>query len=229
LTQIFWPTLLAALTVISLGLGIAGVAGGSRVARIEGPDALMKYPAPASWLRRRPTSARWVQRIGRLYLMAAMALGTAAAVVGLRLSAGTPESAVCKPIAKAIMAEDWAGSPLTLISLDHHTGGCRIRIEDQAAVVWFTVSSAPPAGLIGEDFNHQRAQRERKGMTITRLSGIGKRALLAARGTNPAATPAVLFESNAGTTVVEINGPMVTPARIQKTVDMIRAVAPTHH
>lgn len=228
LPEIFWPALLSTLAAISLFMGVTGVVKGSQTAKASGADALMMYPAPAPWLRGRPITARWINRIGRLYLMAALGFGTAAALVSLNLSTSTAAARTCKPIAEAIAAGEWTGSPMRLATAVHHTGGCQVTVLDRDDTTWFTVSSAPAAGLIGEDFNHQRAQRERQGMTITGLSGIGNRALLASHTNQSSSNSAVLFEGLDGTTVVEINGQMVTPAETEKAIDIIRSTNATH-
>ena len=222
----FLPVALSILALLSLCIGISGIAAGAATVRASGEDTLMHYPAPAAWLRSRLTAAKWVVWIGRLYLMAALGLGTAAFMVGLNANVRNLAHPGCVPVAQAILSANWTGSTWTAHPKDTHAGGCQLVILDNKQIRWFSVQSAPIDGLIGEGFSLRSAKFERAGLTLRPIPGLGRRALLATDETRAAANPALLFEDQHATTIVEMNRQTVHPTDFDLIVNAIRRSQP---
>jgi hypothetical protein len=222
----FLPIILSILALLSLCIGIAGLAAGATTVRASGENTLMHYPAPAAWLRSRLTAAKWVVWIGRLYLMAALGLGTAAFMVGLSPDDTDSAHRSCVPIARAILSANWTGSTWTAHPKETHAGGCQLVILDHKQTRWFSVQSAPIDGLIGEGFSLRSAKLERAGLTLSPIPGLGRRAILATDETRSTANPALLYEDLHATTIIEMNRQTVDSHHFDLIVNAIRRSQP---
>jgi hypothetical protein len=216
------PFLLSALAILSLIVGLAGIVRGGATAKTHGRQTLMHFPAPGAWLQHRLLTAKSVVWIGKLYLIAGMALGTAAFINGLNRITPGLSSARCDTLALSLMDINWTGSTWTAFTQDNHTNGCHTLIKDQDGVRWFSIHAGPIDGLIGEGFNTQSAVLQRAGLSLSQVPQLAKRAVFASHDTSTAANPTLLFEDGTMTTRVEINGQTVTPKRFAAIIDTVR-------
>ena len=218
---IFWPTLLALLAIISLAIGLPGVVRGGQVARERGRDTLMHYPGPSVWLKGRLTAARWVQWIGRLYLVTAVCLATLAFSLGL---SGTtlPKHHACERLATIILGLPWAEQSWRNHPVAERQHGCNSLIIDADGTRWFSIHSNGSDGLIGEGYRHQVRELERSGMAIKPVSDLGMRAIIATSRTKGLRNPTLVIEYEQGIHRIEMNGlTLDTDHRIQL-IDAIR-------
>jgi len=197
---------LAALAVLCGLVGVRGIWRGQDVASERGRDTLMHYPVPLPWLRQKVTAARWVVWIGRLYLLAGIACMTGAWIVWTAQHRTSPPiQETCSAIAQRVqyihVQTLRGGSIQTTVESE----GCVSTILDAKGVRWFVIRSTPPDRLIGQGFNHSRAQLERRGFTISSIDGVGNRAALATPRPKSGLNPVVLFDDTQGHHHIEMN------------------------
>ena len=218
---IFWPTLLALLAIISLAIGLPGVVRGGQVARERGRDTLMHYPGPSVWLKGRLTAARWVQWIGRLYLVTAVCLATLAFSLGLG-STTLPNPHACERLATTILDLPWAEQNWRNLSNGERQHGCNSLIMDAEGTRWFSIHSSGSDGLIGEGYRHQVRELERSGMAIKPISDLGRRAVIATSRAKGLRNPILVIEHDQGIHRIEMNGLTLDTDHRRQLIDAIR-------
>lgn len=216
-----WVHILSFCAIVSLAGGVAGLVTGWRVSQSSGPDALMHYPPPFVWMRGRLLSARWVMRLGAMYVLAGFTVGA----MGLQ-SKGTNERAdldrPCQAIASRLTRADWSPARWTTRPIGDHRPGCSRQLIDDDGVRWFSIRSSPPRGMRGEEYRHQTVELERKAMALKPVNGIGERAMMATPRSKVVANPTLVIVDENGTHTVEMNARRVDPDRV---VDILRTTA----
>ena len=217
----FWPSLLALIGATCLVVGLLGIVRGGQIAKERGPDALMHYPAPLFWLKNRLTAARWVQWIGRLYLMTAVVLVTMAFGLGLNSKADM-HSPVCMRLSEALVQSSLARSDWRAETVKINVAGCDARIVGADGTRWFSIQSSGTDGLIGEGFRHQTRELERSGMALKPVSNLGRRAILATPRTRGLANPTLTIDDGLGVHTIEMNGLNINKADHAAVIMVIR-------
>jgi len=217
----FWPTLLALLAIVALAIGLPGVLRGGQVARERGRDTLMHYPGPSIWLKGRLTAARWVQWIGRLYLVTAVCLATLAFSLGLSQPM-LPNDHACARLATIILDLPWANQSWRDHPTENRQHGCNSVIIDAEGTRWFSIHSSGSDGLIGEGYRHQVRELERSGMAIKPISDLGRRAVIATSRTKGLRNPILVIEHDQETHQIEMNGLTIDTERRTQIIDAIR-------
>jgi hypothetical protein len=198
--------LLIMLGALAASAGVMGIHGGRARSQASGPNALMHYPSPIPWLRARLTAAKWVIRVGQLYVLAGIAL-IAGGVFGM-VSLSGPEalrSTACDEIAAAIVGADWPNTTLHLEREETTTPECSLWVVDTNGTRWFLVRSMGTDRLIGEGFNDLSRELARQGMLVETLAGLGRRAAIARPGDPPSTNPLIFFEDGRGSHRIEFN------------------------
>ena len=216
-----WPTLFAIAALLCLAIGVRGIVQGGDVARQRGSNTLMHYPGPFPWLNKTLTAARWVQWIGRLYLLAAIGLFTLSISLGMQQSSHPPNH-TCQRIAQHLLSVTSAESSWTIKAMENATDSCQSTIVDVGGTRWFSIRSVKSNGLIGEDFRHQIREIERSGMAIKPISSLGQRAIIATPRTKGRANPTLIIQDALGVHRIEINGLRVDTSHRGEVVDIIR-------
>lgn len=194
------------LGVLAALAGVMGIHGGRARSQASGPNALMHYPSPVPWLRARLTAAKWVIRLGQLYVLAGIAL-IAGGVFGMASPSG-PEALrtnACDEIAAAIVGADWPNTTLRIEPEETTTPECSLGIADTNGTRWFWVRSMGTDRLIGEGFNDLSTELARQGMLVETLADLGRRAAIARPGDPPSTNPVIFFEDGRGSHRIEFN------------------------
>ena len=199
------------LGALAAAIGGMGIQGGQARSKANGPNALMHYPSPVPWLRARLTAAKWVIRIGQLYVGAGIALVSTGGFWMSSISDPGPKGpSACDEIGAAIVAASWPNATLRIEPEETATRECSVWIADTDGVRWFWVRSMGTAQLIGEGFNNLSRELGRQGMSVETLSGLGRRAAIARAGDPPTTNPVIFFEDNRGSHRIEFNPRTVT-------------------
>ena len=200
------PILLITLGALATLTGVMGIQGGRTRSQTSSPDALMHYPSPMPWLRARLTAAKWVIRVGQLYVLAGFVLMAIGVFWMSSPSAPGPQrSTACDAIGTAIVAAEWPEATLHIEPEETATPECSLWIADGDGTRWFLIRSMGTAQLIGEGFNNLSRELGRQGMSVEALTGLGRRAAIARPGDPPSTNPVIFFEDNRGSHRIEFN------------------------
>ena len=210
--------LLIMLGVLAALTGVMGIHGGRARSQASGPNALMHYPSPVPWLRARLTAAKWVIRVGQLYVIAGIALVAGGVFwVVSPSSSGALRSTACNEIAAAIVGADWPNTTLRIEPGETTTPECSLWIADTNGTRWFWVRSMGTDRLIGEGFNDLSRELARQGMLVETLADLGRRAAIARPGDPPSTNPVICFEDGRGSHRIEFN-PRTVPDSLLPTL-----------
>jgi hypothetical protein len=200
------PILLITLGALAALTGVMGIQGGQTRSQAKGPNALMHYPSPVPWLRGRLTAAKWVIRVGQLYVLAGVTLmGIAVVWMSSPSAPGSQRSTACDEIAAAVVAADWPDAALHIEMEETTTPECSLWVANRDGTRWFLIRSMGTAQLIGEGFNNLSRELGRQGMSVEALPGLGRRAAIAHPGDPPTTNPVIFFEDNRGSHRIEFN------------------------
>jgi len=201
-----FPILLITLGLLAALTGAMGIQGGHARSKANGPNALMHYPSPIPWLRARLTAAKWVIRVGQLYVLAGIALVAAGGFwMSSPTAPGSQRPTACAEIATAIVAADWPDATLKIEPEESATPECSLWVANSDGTRWFLIRSMGSAQLIGEGFNNLSRELARQGMSVETLTGLGRRAAIARPGDPPSTNPVIFFEDNRGSHRIEFN------------------------
>lgn len=213
-----WTHILSACAVVSVVGGAAGLVGGWRASQADGPDVLMHYPPPFIWMRKRLMSARWVMRLGAMYVLAGFTLW----VVGLQTDGDASQANLdrtCAQLTQALTRPSWSPVRWTTRPVPTHQPGCSAQLIDAEGVRWFSIRSFPARGMIGEHFRQETVDLERKAMALKPISGIGDRAVMATPRSKVVTNPTLVFADESGTHILEMN---VQRVKIDRVLDVLR-------
>ncbi len=201
--------------------GAAGYRAGRHHASAQGPGALLHYPPPLTWMRGRLMSAKWVQRIGLMYLLAGLCLMVTTTAAGLLPGERSAEPMVCTALAKVLSAPDW--TPAVWQTRDAREGqeACAIHlVAPEDGTRWFTIRMWSDGALVTDHYRHQLAMLERQGMSLKPLNGMGERAVLASPRSAGQYNPRIVISREGGLRVIEMNPRVLAPAQV---TELLRA------
>lgn len=217
-----WVYLLFIGAAVSTAGGLAGLISGWRATQSSGPDTLMHYPPPLVWMRSRLLSARWVMRVGAMYVLAGFTMGA----IGLQATS-IPRHAdmnrACESLIATLTNADWTPGRWTQRSLPNHQPGCSAQLLDTDGVRWFTIRSFPQNGMLGEQFREQTIALERNAMALKPVRGIGERAMMATPRSKVLSNPTLVIATADGTHTVEMNAQLVAPAAVIEALRTLEA------
>ena len=149
-----WVYLLFIGAAVSTAGGLAGLISGWRATQSSGPDTLMHYPPPLVWMRSRLLSARWVMRVGAMYVLAGFTMGA----IGLQATS-IPRHADINRASWSLIATltnaEWTPGRWTQRSLQIHNPGCSAQLLDTDGVRWFTIRCFRRTACWGSSFGNR--------------------------------------------------------------------------
>ena len=217
-----WVSLLLIGAAVSVVGGVAGLVSGRRAIQSSGPETLMHYPPPLVWMRSRLLSARWVMRVGAMYVLAGVTMG----VIGLQARSGPQQaemSRACEHLIATLTDADWTPGRWTQRALPNHQPGCSAQLLDTDGVRWFTIRMFPQNGMLGEQFREQTIALERNAMALKPVRGIGERAMMATPRSKVLSNPTLVIAIADGTITVEMNAQLVAPAAVSDALRTMEA------
>jgi hypothetical protein len=206
-----WESVLSICVIASIGGGLIGLMSGWRVSRDRGADELMHYPPPFIWMRSRLLSARWVMRLGAMYVLSGAILGLILLYTPGDQTSQATQQQVCERLQATLTKAAWSPDRWTTRMVPDHHPGCAVHLVGPDDVRWFTIRSFPPSGMIGEQYRHHTVELERLGMALKPVTRIGDRAILATPRSKVVANPTLVMADENGTHTLEMNVQRVVP------------------
>jgi len=208
-----WVHILSFCAIVSAVGGLAGLVTGWRTSQASGPGTLMHYPPPFIWMRGRLLSARWVMRLGAMYVLAGFTLWA----MSTQLTHHTPQADLdrpCEHLKATLTSTPWSPDRWTERPILDHRPGCSSELIDAEGVRWFSIRSFPSRGMLGEQFRQQTVELERRAMALKPVNGIGARAIMATPRSKVVSNPTLVIADEYGTHTLEMNAQRVKPADV---------------
>jgi hypothetical protein len=190
--------------LLGIVAGVSGVVEARKKTQAEGQHSLMHYPAPVPWLRSKVTTARWVDRIGRLYIGFGLVLCVGAAASLMQRVDQRPDNP-CDGIAAQLLHASALGGLIELSVSPPKTGDCAVHGTAPSGVRLFSVESSFQPDPIGEQFNAHVQALSNQGMAIDAIERLGFRSIFARPGSPARHNPTLVFEDNRGIHTVDFN------------------------
>jgi len=189
---------------LGIAAGASGVIEARKKHRAEGSHSLMHYPAPIPWLRSKVTTARWVDRIGRLYIGFGLVLWVGAAASLVQGMVRPPENP-CNGIAAQLAHASLKEKPVSVFVIPPKTGDCAVEGTNANGARLFSVESSFQSDPIGKHFNTHVQNLSSQGMAIEAVARVGFRSAFARPGSPTEHNPTLVFEDDRGLHVVEFH------------------------
>ena len=222
----FLPVVLVVVSLASILVGIRGLMEGRRIGQMEGRNALMHFPVPLPWLKKRVTAARWVVWIGHLYLSTGLVGLLGAWLIGMT-PAQSSHTHICNQLADrlvALYAEELRGGG---VETKGTPDGCATTLYDHKKVRWFAVQSKRPIQHAGSTFNEEKQILERSAYRVTSIDGLGSRAALAETRNGAGLNPVLFYTNGLGHHRVEMNSLQIDRERQRAVIEALKLLPMT--